>query len=98
MVSTACRCSVSAPQIESYQYTGDDTALNAIALLCSDEAGLHFAENVITSTQGPYGDWKGRVTCNQRPATPMYLAAFALQVEGPVGDGVLVQPIVLKKT
>ncbi|XP_052765091.1 vitelline membrane outer layer protein 1-like [Mya arenaria] len=73
-------------KIEKYQFTGDDTALNSIALICSDMDGAHFGSHAITSTEGPFGDWKGRVTCNQRPSKPMFLSAFSLQVETPQGS------------
>ncbi|WAR17474.1 VMO1-like protein [Mya arenaria] len=73
--------------VETYQFTGDDTSLNAIKLICSDANGASFAKQTITSSVGPWGDWKGQVTCNQRPEVVMFLKAFSLQVESPQGNG-----------
>ncbi|KAH3859820.1 vitelline membrane outer layer protein 1 homolog [Dreissena polymorpha] len=73
-------------KIEPYQgITGDDTTLNAIALVCSDIERQHFGEKAVTSGQGPFGDWKGRVTCNQPIGSAAFLSAFDLEVEGPQG-------------
>ena len=73
-------------QREKYQFTGDDTALNSIALICSEPAGTTFG-NAITSGQGGWGDWKGRVTCNQYPSTTLFLVTFSLEAEQPVSHG-----------
>ncbi|WAR17473.1 VMO1-like protein, partial [Mya arenaria] len=70
--------------VESYQYTGDDTSLNAIRLICSDIKGSPSAEKPVTSAVGDWGDWQGRATCNQRPGVNLFLKAFSLQVEPPL--------------
>ncbi|XP_052271326.1 vitelline membrane outer layer protein 1-like isoform X2 [Dreissena polymorpha] len=72
-------------KIEDYQFTGDDTSLNAIKLVCSDIEGNHFGQNSITSGQSQFGAWKGRVTCNQPIGTAAFLTAFDLEVEGDQG-------------
>ncbi|XP_052762805.1 vitelline membrane outer layer protein 1-like [Mya arenaria] len=74
-------------KVESYQYTGDDTSLNAIRLICSDIKGSPSAEKPVTSAVGDWGDWQGRATCNQRPGVNLFLKAFSLQVEPPQGSG-----------
>lgn len=71
--------------MEPYQFTGDDTGLNSIALVCSDPNGAHVG-TTITSGKGTWGDWKGRVTCNQYPSNPTFLVAYSLEVESPVSN------------
>ncbi|XP_060558385.1 vitelline membrane outer layer protein 1 homolog [Ruditapes philippinarum] len=59
----------------------DNTALNAIKLICANERGKYTGE--VTSTQGRWGSWVGRINCNGH----RHLAAFDLQVEKPQGRG-----------
>jgi len=66
-------------QVEHYLGSRDDTALNGIRLVCSDDA-------TVTSTVGGYGYWQGHVACRQHHS---YLTAFSLQVESYVGDIIL---------
>ncbi|XP_073479125.1 vitelline membrane outer layer protein 1-like [Aquarana catesbeiana] len=68
-------------KVEPSQGKGDDTALNAIKLLCTKrwESGI-YAE--ITSTTGRWGSWTGIQWCPSG-----FLVKFALQVEPSQGDG-----------
>ncbi|XP_060556068.1 vitelline membrane outer layer protein 1-like [Ruditapes philippinarum] len=73
-------------KIEDNQFAGDDTALNAIKLICTDKSG-HPTGNGITSGQGSFGDWGKTETCNQPYHSANFLTAFTLQVEKPQGGG-----------
>ncbi|XP_053374173.1 vitelline membrane outer layer protein 1 homolog [Mercenaria mercenaria] len=57
----------------------DCTALNAIKLLCEFPDGKDSGE--VTSAQGPWGTWVGRVKCTSDVRGRQYLTSFALQVE-----------------
>ncbi|XP_046461608.1 vitelline membrane outer layer protein 1-like [Daphnia pulex] len=61
---------------EREQGRGDDTALNAIALICT-------SGRMITSTQGPWGNWGGRFVCQ----SGSYITSCQLRVEPPQGSG-----------
>ncbi|XP_045189853.1 vitelline membrane outer layer protein 1-like [Mercenaria mercenaria] len=74
-------------KIESNQFTGDDTALNAIRLTCSDDSGHAQLGYQITSGEGPFGSWSKTETCNQQFHASNFLVGFALQVEAPQGAG-----------
>ncbi|XP_060552975.1 vitelline membrane outer layer protein 1 homolog [Ruditapes philippinarum] len=63
-------------KIEPKQGAGDDTALNAIKLVCLSLKGKHFG-GTITSTVGPFGDRGGE---HMSPDNT-FLKEFALQVE-----------------
>ena len=53
---------------------GDDTALNAIRLTCSDGT-------VLASSEGPWGGWWNKVTSSN------YIVAVQLRTERPQGGG-----------
>ncbi|XP_053381966.1 vitelline membrane outer layer protein 1 homolog [Mercenaria mercenaria] len=72
-------------QIESNQFTGDDTALNAIRLTCSDDSGHAQLAYQIISGEGPFGSWSKTETCHQQFHASNFLVGFALQVEAPQG-------------
>ncbi|KAL4217960.1 Vitelline membrane outer layer protein 1 [Mactra antiquata] len=74
-------------QIEPNQFFGDDTALNAIRLLCSDKQGHRNITHQISSVQGPYGSWSKEEVCLQSYDVSSFLTAFQLQVEPPQGAG-----------
>ena len=65
-------------QIESNQGSGDDTALNAIKLLCGTSTEGDDNGYTITSGMGKFGDWYDSYTKCQ-PGE--FLTAFRLQVE-----------------
>jgi hypothetical protein len=60
---------------------GDDTALNAVRLYCSDSNGMII--DVIQSNEGDWGNWTEPEFCN----TGNYLRGFRLRVEPPQGGG-----------
>ncbi|XP_053404113.1 vitelline membrane outer layer protein 1-like [Mercenaria mercenaria] len=62
-------------KIEPYQGSGDDTALNAIKLICEYPDGGY--GGTPTSAVGPWGNWEGYSTCGSNRV----LIAFSLQVE-----------------
>lgn len=62
-------------KIEPKQFSGDDTSLNAIRLICSDPGGIDRGR--ITSLEGPFGSWTSEKSCT----TGTYLVDFQLQVE-----------------
>ncbi|XP_040198027.1 vitelline membrane outer layer protein 1-like [Rana temporaria] len=68
-------------KVEKPQGNGDDTALNAIKLLCT-RPGDRYVQAQIMSKQGGWGNWNGYQWCPSG-----YLISFALQVEGSQGDG-----------
>ncbi|KAL4217959.1 Vitelline membrane outer layer protein 1 [Mactra antiquata] len=74
-------------KIEPNQFFGDDTALNAIRLLCSDKQGHRNITHQISSVQGPYGSWSKEEVCLQSYDVSSFLTAFQLQVEPPQGAG-----------
>ncbi|XP_053373904.1 uncharacterized protein LOC123531192 [Mercenaria mercenaria] len=57
----------------------DCTALNAVKLVCEFPDGKDSGE--VTSAQGPWGAWVGRVQCPSRVRERQYLTSFDLQVE-----------------
>ncbi|XP_053378916.1 vitelline membrane outer layer protein 1-like [Mercenaria mercenaria] len=61
----------------------DDTALNAIKLICEFPDGKETGE--ITSTQGHWGSWVGQIKCPSRVRERLYLTSFDLQVQKPKG-------------
>lgn len=67
-------------QIESKQYSGDDTALNSIKLICKALDTERVGGN-ITSLEGLYGSWTPPGECSHSDGTPRFFTAFALQVE-----------------
>ncbi|XP_045182926.2 vitelline membrane outer layer protein 1-like [Mercenaria mercenaria] len=74
-------------KIEGNQFAGDDTALNAIRLICGDLSGHLKVGADITSGTGPFGTWEKTETCNEPYHDANFLTAFALQVEAPQGSG-----------
>ena len=56
-------------RLKSEAPDGDDTALNAVQLVCSD--GL-----AVTSSVGPYGKWMPTKDCGREP-----IVAFKIQIE-----------------
>lgn len=66
---------------EPYQGSGDDSALNAIRLIC--KSGSTGTATYIQSSEGPWGDWGNDHVCRNEPVT-----GFAIQVEAHQGrDG-----------
>ena len=63
-------------KIEGGQGKGDDTALNAIKLICGDKS-------VIYSSAGPWGNWGGDVYCSSNEK----LSAFIMKSEPSQGKG-----------
>lgn len=61
-------------QIEPKQRI-DNTALNAIKLICEDGYGNNTGN--VTSTEGPWGSWVGPIKCKY----DYHLTSFDLQVE-----------------
>lgn len=59
---------------EPYQGNGDDTALNAIQLICKSSATG--APTYIQSSEGEWGSWGKDYVCREHP-----VIAFAIQVE-----------------
>ncbi len=49
-------------KIESYQKGGDDTALNAVKLICTNLKDGNFQKEIMSS-QGVWGDFRGRKDC-----------------------------------
>ncbi|XP_077326864.1 vitelline membrane outer layer protein 1 homolog [Lithobates pipiens] len=68
-------------KVESPQGDGDDTALNAIRLLCT-KPGDRTIQAKIMSKEGGWGSWTGVRWCPSG-----FLISFALQVEPSIGDG-----------
>ncbi|XP_045182508.2 vitelline membrane outer layer protein 1-like [Mercenaria mercenaria] len=61
-------------KIQRMQLEGDDTALNAVKLVCQSLEGHHFG-GTATSTVGLFGNWGGEITCKDG----FFLKMFALQ-------------------
>nr|BFE95069.1 hypothetical protein GCM10020185_56050 [Pseudomonas brassicacearum subsp. brassicacearum] len=59
---------------EPYQGNGDDSALNAVQLIC--KSGVNGAATYIQSLEGKWGSWGRDHVCRETPAI-----AFAIQVE-----------------
>jgi len=59
---------------EPWVNNGDDTALNAVQLIC--KSGVNGAAHYIKSLEGEWGRWGRDHVCGETPAT-----AFAIQVE-----------------
>ncbi|XP_045168615.2 vitelline membrane outer layer protein 1 homolog [Mercenaria mercenaria] len=57
----------------------DNTALNAIKLVCESLDGDETGE--ITSTQGHWGSWVGRTLCPSESGERLHLTSFDLQVQ-----------------
>ncbi|XP_045168851.2 vitelline membrane outer layer protein 1-like [Mercenaria mercenaria] len=57
----------------------DNTALNAIKLVCESLEGNESGE--ITSTQGHWGSWVGRTFCPSESGGRLHLTSFDLQVQ-----------------
>ena len=66
--------------MERGQGSGDDTALNAIALFCKGLDGVRYGGK-ITSSQGIWGSWHNNASCHDVNGAPTFLTAFALHVE-----------------
>ncbi|XP_077326863.1 vitelline membrane outer layer protein 1 homolog [Lithobates pipiens] len=71
-------------KVEPPRRDGDDTALNAIKLLCTKpgERESRTIQAQITSKEGGWGRWTGIQWCPSG-----FLISFALQVEWPQGNG-----------
>ena len=67
---------------EPNQGSGDDTALNAIELLCNNKQGSGYT--AILSKQGPFGLWSPNVYCTSF-SDPV--VAYNLLIEPPQGSG-----------
>ena len=70
-------------QVEADQFTGDDTALNAIILRCGDQSGHHFVSE-IKSNNGEWGQWQDLVMCNtyiNGSNAHDFIVGFQLKVE-----------------
>ncbi|XP_045182470.2 vitelline membrane outer layer protein 1-like [Mercenaria mercenaria] len=72
---------------EADQFNGDDTALNAIKLTCTDTSGHAQLGYQVTSGEGPFGSWSKEEKCQQQSGMHNFLVGFSLQVEGPQGNG-----------
>ncbi|MDB6445219.1 hypothetical protein PII47_17640 [Pseudomonas sp. 21TX0197] len=59
---------------EPYQGSGDDSALNAVQLIC--KSGANGAATYIRSLEGKWGSWGRDYVCREHP-----VIAFAIQVE-----------------
>ena len=69
--------------MEADQFTGDDTALNAIILRCGDQSGHHFVSE-IKSNNGEWGQWQDLVMCNtyiNGSNAHDFIVGFQLKVE-----------------
>ncbi|XP_075434352.1 uncharacterized protein LOC142471433 [Ascaphus truei] len=77
-------------KVEGNQGSGDDTALNAIRLLCVSSNNEEYS---IQSTEGPWGSWTSPVWCPNGN-----LIAFSLRVETPLwfGDDTAANNIMFK--
>ena len=71
-------------QVEGDQHSGDDTALNAIALKCMKPGGTTYVSTPI-SHGGIWGDWHGIVGCSQGS----YLVAFRSRDNSMASNGKL---------
>lgn len=65
------------PRKGSY-FWQDDSSLNGIELLCSTRYTTSDDRFTVSSGYGPWGDWKGWITCNRKG---QFLTTFDLQVE-----------------
>ncbi len=70
-----------AMRVEPSVGSGDDTALNAVALYCSDRAGQRVAR--ISPHPGFWGDWREGANCTQGA----HFTHFILKVEPSQGSG-----------
>lgn len=68
-------------KIERKKLLRDNTALNAIKLICETAGGKVTGE--VTSTVGHWGSWVGPARCQTHGRRRMYLTSFDLQVEAP---------------
>lgn len=66
-------------KIERKKRLRDNTALNAIKLICATPYGKITGE--VTSTVGHWGSWVGQTKCLSRGHKRRYLTSFDLQVE-----------------
>lgn len=58
-------------KVEANQGEGDDSALNAVKLICTDVSGN--IRDEITSSSGPWGDYRGKKYCHNGFATGFQL-------------------------
>lgn len=68
--------------MEPRQGGGDDTALNAVKIICAYRNGGGYAGR-LEPEASIWGDWTSEVRCIAPGGNQYYLKAFALQVEGP---------------
>lgn len=68
-----------AQRVEPSQGGGDDTALNSVALLCTDRNGNQVG-NYVTPNEGNWGTW-----ANGSCSAGRHMTRFALKVEGSQG-------------
>lgn len=71
------------PRRGSY-FWQDDSSLNGIELLCSTRSTTSDDGFTVSSGYGPWGDWKGLITCDRKG---QFLTSFSLQVEDYQGNG-----------
>ena len=67
-------------QIEGYQHSGDDTALDAILLRCEGLEGRYGGD--IESGEANWGGWVGITRCGSQNGVQDFIVGFQLQVEG----------------
>ncbi|CAF1098596.1 unnamed protein product [Adineta steineri] len=66
------------------QQDGDDTALNAVRLICRGKSGT--GSYAISSYDGLWGDWGDAVYCNTTNNSFMYYAIFKIEAQQYGGD------------
>lgn len=71
-------------KVEESQGGGDDTAANSIRLFCKTRNNIQVGS--ISSYDGVWGDWTGRVDCLDESIDTYFLTRFRLQVEEPQGS------------